>query len=222
MLGKVLLLSASAGAGHLRAAQAIERALSATGAARDVRHIDTLDYTNPVFRRLYSRAYIEMVNRCRRSSAGSTTALDKPEKDDRLSSRSTSSTRGRSSSCCERVPAGYHRLHALPAGRDHLVAHGEGQARDPAGDRRDRLRRPCAVALPELRALLRRDRRDPVHLEELGVPADKVTVSGIPIDPAFAEPKDKAAMRRKHGLAPDDDRDPDLGRRLRRRAGSST
>ena len=42
-----------------------------------------------------------------------------------------------------------------------------------------------------------------VHLVALGVPADQVTVSGIPIDPVFAEPKDARAMRRKHGLDED-------------------
>ena len=41
-----------------------------------------------------------------------------------------------------------HRLHPLPARRDHLVADAEGEAGDPAGDRRHRLRRPRAVALP--------------------------------------------------------------------------
>ena len=37
-LGKVLVLSASAGAGHLRAAQAVERALIGMAAVREVRH----------------------------------------------------------------------------------------------------------------------------------------------------------------------------------------
>ena len=59
----ILILSASAGAGHLRAAQAIERAFAGSGAAHSVRHVDTLEYTNPLFRRLYSKAYIDMVNR---------------------------------------------------------------------------------------------------------------------------------------------------------------
>jgi processive 1,2-diacylglycerol beta-glucosyltransferase len=49
------------------------------------------------------------------------------------------------------------------------------------------------VAIDETRA----------HLEELGVPSGKVTVSGIPIDPVFARPKDKLAMREKHGLRRD-------------------
>ena len=59
------------------------------------------------------------------------------------------------------TPSGHHDLHALPARRDHLVAHRQGTALDAAGDRRHRLRRACPVALPQLRPLLRRDRRDP-------------------------------------------------------------
>lgn len=55
MLDRVLILSASAGAGHIRAAQAIERALNEADAAREVRHVDTLEYTNRLFRHLYSK-----------------------------------------------------------------------------------------------------------------------------------------------------------------------
>ena len=39
-----------------------------------------------------------------------------------------------------------------------------------------------------------------IHLEKLGIPAGKITVSGIPIDPVFAENKNKTEMREKHGL----------------------
>jgi processive 1,2-diacylglycerol beta-glucosyltransferase len=42
-----------------------------------------------------------------------------------------------------------------------------------------------------------------MHMQKLGIPPDKVTVSGIPIDPVFATSKDKREMRIKHGLAPD-------------------
>jgi processive 1,2-diacylglycerol beta-glucosyltransferase len=41
------------------------------------------------------------------------------------------------------------------------------------------------------------------HLIKLGMPAAKVTVTGIPIDPVFAERKDQGEMRRRHGLRPD-------------------
>src|SRR5207245_768443 len=63
MLGRVLILSASAGAGHVRAAQALERAFAQLGAAHEVHHVDTLQLTNKVFRTLYSKAYIELVDR---------------------------------------------------------------------------------------------------------------------------------------------------------------
>jgi len=49
------------------------------------------------------------------------------------------------------------------------------------------------VAIDEARA----------YLEAVGIPPEKITVSGIPIDPVFALSKDKKEMRRKHGLAPD-------------------
>jgi processive 1,2-diacylglycerol beta-glucosyltransferase len=41
------------------------------------------------------------------------------------------------------------------------------------------------------------------HLIKLGVPVDKVTATGIPIDPVFAERKNPHEMRRKHGLTSD-------------------
>jgi processive 1,2-diacylglycerol beta-glucosyltransferase len=49
------------------------------------------------------------------------------------------------------------------------------------------------VAIDEARA----------YLEALGIPANKITVSGIPIDPVFAEKKSKVEMRKKHGLESD-------------------
>jgi processive 1,2-diacylglycerol beta-glucosyltransferase len=42
-----------------------------------------------------------------------------------------------------------------------------------------------------------------IHMEKLGIPAEKITVSGIPIDPIFAERKDKNVVREKHGLKKD-------------------
>ena len=87
MLGRVLILSASAGAGHLRAAQAIERAFAETGGAEEVRNVDTLDYTNPMFRNLYSKAYIEMVNKTPELLGWLYDHLDKPWKHERPEAR---------------------------------------------------------------------------------------------------------------------------------------
>jgi processive 1,2-diacylglycerol beta-glucosyltransferase len=42
-----------------------------------------------------------------------------------------------------------------------------------------------------------------VHLEAIGMPPERVSVSGIPIDPKFSQPRDRVALRRKHGLDPE-------------------
>ena len=62
MFNRVLILSASAGAGHVRAAEALRLAFIKLNAAEQIRHVDTLDYTNKVFRHFYSQTYLEMVN----------------------------------------------------------------------------------------------------------------------------------------------------------------
>jgi len=58
----VLVLAASSGAGHVRAAQALEKAIRGRGDCR-VEHIDTLTHLSKVFQQLYDKAYISMVRR---------------------------------------------------------------------------------------------------------------------------------------------------------------
>src|SRR5882762_635964 len=59
---RVLLLSATSGAWHVRAAQALEKAFSARGDCL-VEHIDALQYVGKLFQRIYDKAYISMVQR---------------------------------------------------------------------------------------------------------------------------------------------------------------
>lgn len=59
---KILILSASTGAGHIRAAEALEAAFDDTRFEGEVRHEDALRYTNAAFRGLYSRTYLDLVN----------------------------------------------------------------------------------------------------------------------------------------------------------------
>jgi processive 1,2-diacylglycerol beta-glucosyltransferase len=62
MKTRVVVLSASVGAGHLRAAEAVELALKQIAPDIEVQNRDVLDFTNPVFRRVYSKAYLDLVN----------------------------------------------------------------------------------------------------------------------------------------------------------------
>ncbi len=59
---RVLLLSATSGAGHVRAAQALEKAFLARGDCA-VDHIDALQHVSRLFQRVYDKAYISMVRR---------------------------------------------------------------------------------------------------------------------------------------------------------------
>src|SRR5258708_13755970 len=59
---RVLLLSASSGAGHVRAAQALEKAFAARGDCQ-VQHIDVMEYVSKLFQRAYDKTYISMVRR---------------------------------------------------------------------------------------------------------------------------------------------------------------
>lgn len=204
MLDRVLILSASAGAGHIRAAQAIERALNVAGAAREVRHVDTLDYTNRLFRHLYSKSYLEMVNKAPELLGWLYDKLDKPWQGERQRLMwSKLNTRPFVKLLNQYRPDLVVCTHFLPSEIiSWLKATEQLDTRQAivVTDMDVHAMWLCRhfeqyfVALDETR----------VHLAKLGIPADKITVSGIPIDPLFAEDKDKNTMRRKLGL--DEDR----------------
>ena len=200
---KILILSASAGAGHVRAAQALEKAFAEDGRTREVRHVDTLEFTNPLFRRLYSRAYLDMVNTMPEVLGWLYDQLDKPWKQ-RPTKKAfeTLNTRPFARLLRKYQPDLTLCTHFLPAeviswmrSKDKLDCRQATVVTD-FDVHAMWLTRRCEhyfVAMDETRA----------HLEELGVPGGKITVSGIPIDPAFAIPADKAVLRRHHGLDPD-------------------
>jgi processive 1,2-diacylglycerol beta-glucosyltransferase len=202
-LNKVLILSASAGAGHIRAAEALEKAFEQSGATREIRHIDVLNYTNKVFRHLYSKAYIDMVNRMPEVMGWLYDHLDKPWKNERRRlALDRLNTRPLIKLLEDYNPDIAVCTHFLPA---EILSWLKAKKRiackqaivvtdmDVHAMWLCRHYEQYFVALEETR----------VHMEKLGIDADKLTVSGIPIDPVFSLSKDKSAMRLKHGLSPD-------------------
>jgi processive 1,2-diacylglycerol beta-glucosyltransferase len=200
---KVLILSASAGAGHLRAAEALERAFLGMSAAEEVRHVDTLAYTNKVFRHLYSKAYLEMVNKMPEVLGWLYDHLDKPWKNERRRlAFDKLNTRPFVKMLKEYQPDITVCTHFLPA---EIISWLKAKRRISfpqsivVTDFDVHAMWLCHhyehyfVALDETR----------LHLEKLGIPPGKITVSGIPVDPVFAEPKDQREMRARHGLRQD-------------------
>jgi processive 1,2-diacylglycerol beta-glucosyltransferase len=203
MFKKVLILSASAGAGHIRAAEAVERAFVQMNAAEEVRHIDVLEYTNKLFRHLYSKAYIEMVNKMPEMLGWLYDQLDKPWQNERRRlALDKLNTRPFVKFLKNYQPDITVCTHFLPA---EIISWLKAKERISC-------RQAIVVTDFDVHALwlchhyeryfvaLDETR---VHMEKLGIPPEKLTVTGIPIDPLFAEHKDKHAMRVKHGLQED-------------------
>src|SRR5690349_13280649 len=205
MLRKVLLLSASAGAGHIRAAEAVEKAFNQAPDAesREVRHVDVLNYTNKLFRHLYSKAYIDLVNKMPEVPGWFYDKLDKPWKNERRRlALDKLNTRPFVKLLREYRPDLIVCTHFLPAEIVSWL-----KAKERLASRQVIIvtdfdvhamwlvhhYEHYFVALDEARA----------YLEALGIPAEQITVSGIPIDPVFAKQKDKQEMRAKHGLVSD-------------------
>ncbi len=60
---KVLILSSSGGAGHLRAAEALHRTARNLDLPLKTEHHDCLDFTTATFKRLYAGTYLNLVNK---------------------------------------------------------------------------------------------------------------------------------------------------------------
>ncbi len=203
MLKKVLILSASAGAGHLRAAQAVEKAFFELKAAEEDRNIDTLEYTNPVFHQLYSKAYIEIVNKTPELFGWFYKHFDKPwQNEHRRLAFDKLNARPFVEMLQEYQPDIAVCTHFLPA---EIISWLKGK-------KRINTRQVIVITDFDLHAFWLSHHYEhyfvaieetKVHLEQLGFPPDKITVSGIPIDPVFAEHKGKKKMRQLHNLEPD-------------------
>src|SRR6059036_2660429 len=83
MAKRVLVLSASVGAGHLRAAQAVELALRELDPSAVVKSMDVLGLTNAAFRRVYGKAYLDLVNKAPHVLGYFYDLLDRPSKSGR-------------------------------------------------------------------------------------------------------------------------------------------
>src|SRR3954469_20209306 len=82
MPARILVLSASVGAGHLRAAQAVELALRETSPDSVIKNIDVLTLTNAPFRKLYGEAYLDLVNKAPHVLGFFYDQMDKPRSSD--------------------------------------------------------------------------------------------------------------------------------------------
>ena len=191
---RVLLLSASSGAGHVRAAQALEKAFIARGDC-DVEHIDAIDYVSKLFQRAYDKSYISIVRRAPDLMGVVYERTDQPWQHprrrltlDRLNSQPMIRL-------LKRVqPDLCVATHFLPA---EIIAW-------LIAKKKLRAKNAIVVTDYDVHAmwLCRTVGRYYVAVQEaaeylagIGVPREIVRVTGIPIDPLFAVPLDRATAR---------------------------
>lgn len=196
---RVLLLSASSGAGHVRAAQALEKAFGARGDCI-VEHIDAIEYVSKLFRRLYDKTYISMVRRAPELMGVLYERTDQPWKNPRRRLALDRLNTQPMIRLLKRVqPDLCVATHFLPAEIiAWLIAKRKLQARNA-----------IVVTDYDVHAmwLCRTVDRYYVAIEEaaeylarIGVPREAIRVTGIPVDPVFAAPAGKADARRQLGL----------------------
>lgn len=200
---KVLILSASAGTGHVRAAEALEKVFRQQPGVGEVRNVDALRFTNRLFRDFYSKLYIQLVQRAPTILGIVYNSTDEPWKTDRMRLMLDRLNTGPLVRFISRFkPDIIVCTHFLPSEIiSYLITKGKLDARlsivvtdlDVHAMWLCRTFHRYFVALEESK----------IHLENLGLPGDHITVSGIPIDPAFGQPGNRDDLRRAAGFDTD-------------------
>jgi processive 1,2-diacylglycerol beta-glucosyltransferase len=202
---RILVLSASVGAGHLRAAEAVEAALRASAPDAHVKNLDILELTNQVFRRVYAKFYLDLVNKAPHVLGYFYDLLDQPSR----------SGRNRA----DRVRLGLQKANLGPFMRFlkgepwDLVINTHFLSAEIIAS----LRKKGKIDVPQVTVTTDFDthrlwvnqpceryftatQEGALYLQSWGVPEQDTFVTGIPIHPVFMRPTDRNGLLVKHGL----------------------
>ncbi len=202
---RILVLSASVGAGHLRAAEAVEVALRRIVPGAIVHNQDVLTLTNAAFRHVYGRAYLDLVNKAPHVLGYFYDLMDQPSRlrSDQLRLAVEKLNLKRLVRFLTEDPWDLViNTHFLPA---EIIAslRKKGRLSTPQvtvttdfETHRLWVNQPCEhyfTATVE----------GAVYLKSIAQCAIAATAAGIPIHPVFAEPKERGDCLRNHALAGD-------------------
>jgi processive 1,2-diacylglycerol beta-glucosyltransferase len=208
MLPRVLVLSASVGAGHLRAAEAVELALRQVVPDAVVKNIDVLSLTNAAFRHVYGKAYLDLVNKVPHVLGYFYDLLDQPSRSgryrrDKLRLAVEKLNLKRFVKFLQSEPWDLViNTHFLPA---EIIA---------SLRKKDKLAVPHVTVTTDFEThrlwvnqpcdhYFTATEEGSLYLQSWGVPKEDTTATGIPIHPVFSQPKDRAACLARLGLKGD-------------------
>ncbi len=201
----ILILTASAGAGHLVAARALEHALRTAAPRANVEVLDVLSISNALFRRLYGGGYMGLVRHAPAAMGWLYDAVDRP--DSRLQDAVRACLQNLNKLPTtryvrQRRPQLIVNTHFLPA---EIVAQMRraGQIDCPQVTvTTDYETHRIWVQEPTERYYTATD-DGRAYLVANGVAAGRIRVTGIPVRPEFEQPLSRAEARRRRGLAAD-------------------
>lgn len=197
---RVLILSASVGSGHVKAADALARAMRSHPGVEEVLSDDSLDHTNVLHRQFYSKLYSKLSALLPEFLGWWYETSDDPWVADK----------GRLAIDLPQAlplinlvkdfrPDVILCTHFMPAGViSWLIGNGRLDAR-------------LGVVVTDFhfhafwitRAFnwyFVAGEEDRIHMEALGLPAERIEVTGIPVEPEFATVVDVPSVLRRHGL----------------------
>lgn len=205
---RVLILHASVGSGHRSAALALQAAFNSKPGT-EARVEDTLDYATPIFREAYRRSYLDITDRAPMlwQLFYQNTDTNDPETIE-LANRLRTLVERLGAISLRRLirdyqPAAVICTHFLPV---ELLLRRKDEGRLP---------QPVYCVVTDFAShafwltsgldgyFVATDATRDMMIER-GVEGSHIRVSGIPVNPAIAIPKDQASVRAAHGFAPDE------------------
>ena len=199
---RVLILSASVGSGHVKAADALARAMRARSDVDEVLSDDSLDHTNVLHKQFYSTLYKKLSAMLPEFLGWWYETSDDPWVADK----------GRLlidlpqalpliNLVREFKPDVILCTHFMPAGViSWLIANGKLDARLGVVITDFHFHAFWITRAFNWYFVAQED--DKIHMEALGLPADRIEVTGIPVEPEFGAPVNVDAVLERHGLQP--------------------
>ena len=202
---KILFLSVSAGAGHMRAAEALRLTAEANLPHVETMHLDAMDFVPSAFRKLYTDFYITLVNSYptlwgmlyqRSSEADPDSPMQKLRR------------------AVERLGTGDLRKAITAFAPDAIVCTHFLPAEMLMHDiRRERMAVPVWVqvtdfdlhgmwVIPHMTGFFAASDEIAFRMRANGIEAERVHTTGIPVMPSFTQPQERQACAEHFGLDP--------------------
>ncbi|WP_448097096.1 MGDG synthase family glycosyltransferase [Luteibacter yeojuensis] len=209
MKRRILLLSVSAGAGHVRAAEALEATvatLAADGREIEAKHLDVMDYVPSSFRRIYADFYLRLITRHPQLWGMLYRITDdtRPEAVTQRMRRTIERlhTRRLRAAIAQFAPDAIVCTHFLPA--EMLMRQiRKGRITVPVWLQVTDFDLHRMWVIPEMTGYFAASPEIAQRMRAVGLPASRVHTTGIPVMPAFAAPQDRRALAGSFGMDPD-------------------